>query len=222
MSLEVDADERMPERRRWHMVRIGLVLAFTALCISLPAAAQQPASPARAVTKPAPDTRVNPLAEEMVDFKKRIDAYLDLRKAIASKMPEVKETGDPAKISQREKALGLAIAKARASAKPGDIFGLKMSKYIQHALAEDWKTRSATDREAIFEEVPPNLELKNNQTYQKTIPLVSAQAKLLARLPTLPEELEYRLVDRRLLLRDRDANLIVDVIVGTLPKRVTK
>jgi hypothetical protein len=35
----------------------------------------------------------------------------------------------------------------------------------------------------------------------------------------LPEELEYRLVDRRLLLRDRDANLIVDVLVGAEPTR---
>jgi hypothetical protein len=35
----------------------------------------------------------------------------------------------------------------------------------------------------------------------------------------LPEELEYRLIDRRLLLRDRDANLIVDVLVGAEPNR---
>jgi len=41
----------------------------------------------------------------------------------------------------------------------------------------------------------------------------------LAQLPMLPEELEYRLVDRRLLLRDRDANLIVDVLVGAEPTR---
>jgi len=41
----------------------------------------------------------------------------------------------------------------------------------------------------------------------------------LAQLPVLPEELEYRLVDRRLLLRDRDANVIVDVLVGAEPKR---
>ena len=35
----------------------------------------------------------------------------------------------------------------------------------------------------------------------------------------IPEELEYRLVDRRLLLRDRDANVIVDVLVGVEPNR---
>jgi hypothetical protein len=35
----------------------------------------------------------------------------------------------------------------------------------------------------------------------------------------IPEELEYRLIDRRLLLRDRDANLIIDVLVEPTVKR---
>jgi hypothetical protein len=61
--------------------------------------------------------------------------------------------------------------------------------------------------------------LKVNQPYPTTIPLVSAPAKLLAELPMLPEALEYRLVDRYFLLRDRDANLIVDVLPGVLPSR---
>jgi hypothetical protein len=155
----------------------------------------------------------------MADFRKRVDAYLELRRSIAGKLPEVKETGNPAKISERERALGQAIARARASAKAGDVFGPDMSRHLHRILAEDWKSRSETDRRAILEEVPPGLQLKVNQPYPTHIPLVSAPAGLLAHLPPLPEELEYRLVDRRLLLRDRDANLIVDVLVGVLPKR---
>jgi len=188
------------------MVRTGLVLLFAWLCISLPSDASQQAP-------------VNPLAESMAAFRKRVDAYLDLRNTIANKLPEVKETGDPAKISGREKALGQAIAMARQSAKAGDVFGADMSPHLLRILAEDWKSRSAADRRAIFEEVPPGLQLKVNQPYPTTIPLVSVPARLLAQLPTLPEALEYRLVDRRLLLRDRDANVIVDVLVGVLPQR---
>ena len=63
------------------------------------------------------------------------------------------------------------------------------------------------------------LKLVVNKPYPTTIPLVTAPAKLLAALPKLPEVVEYRLVDRRLLLRDRDANLIVDVLVGVPPAR---
>ena len=139
------------------MVRTGLVVLFSSVCISLPGVA----SPVFAA--PSQQAPVNPLAQAMVDFKKRVDAYLELRRAIASKLPEVKETGDPAKISDREKALGKAIAMARAKAKAGDVFGPEMSRHLQRILAEDWNSRSAADRKALFEEIPPGLQLKVNQ-----------------------------------------------------------
>ena len=44
-----------------------------------------------------------------------------------------------------------------------------------------WKSRSPADRKALFEEIPPGLQLKINQPYPTTLPLVSAPAKLLAR-----------------------------------------
>jgi hypothetical protein len=37
-------------------------------------------------------------------------------------------------------------------------------------------------------------------------------ANLLANLPQLPEDVEYRIVDKHLILRDVDANIIVDYI----------
>jgi hypothetical protein len=180
-----------------------LVLAFTVMSVG--AAAQEPA--------------VNPYAQSMVDFRKRVDQYMKLRDEITRKVPEVKETADPAKISAREQALGQAIAAARASAMPGDVFGDEMSAYLRRILAEDWKSRSAADRKALFEEIPPNLKLAVNQPYPTTIPLVTLPARLLAKLPMLHEALEYRLVDHYFLLRDRDANLIIDVLPKVYPTR---
>lgn len=186
------------------MLRTLLVLGF--VVFSVGASAQQ---------KPP----VNPVAQSMVDFLERVDDYLKLRNEATRNLPDQKETGDPAKISAREQALGQAIAKARASAKPGDVFGPEMSTHLKKVLAEDWKSRSPADRKALFEEIPRNLQLKVNQTYPTTLPLVSAPAQLLARLPTLPEVLEYRLLDHYFLLRDRDANVIVDVLSGVYPTR---
>src|SRR5215510_3082172 len=102
------------------MVRSLVVLGFA--LFSVGAASQQ---------KPP----VNPLAQTMVDFQKRLDGYMKLRGDITKTIPEVKETGNPAKISAREKALGQAIAAARASARPGDLFGLDMSEYLKKTLA---------------------------------------------------------------------------------------
>ena len=175
-------------------MRTGLVLLCSSLCISLPDATSA------VYAAPAQQAPVNPLAQAMVDFKKRVDAYLALRGEITKKYPEVKETGDPAKIHQRETNLGKAIALARANAKAGDVFGQEMSHYLRKILEDDWNARSPADRKAIFAELPPGLVLKVNQVYPTNLPLVTAPPKLLAQLPTIPEELEYRLVDRRLLL----------------------
>ena len=192
-------------------MRTGLALFCLALCISLPAGRS-------VVTAAVAQQAVNPLAREMEDFKKRVDAYLQLRKTITQKYPEVKETGNPTKIHEREVALGKAIGLARANAKAGDIFG-PLSGHLLKVVEDDWNSRSPADQKAILSEIPRGLMLKVNQPYPPKLPLVTAPSKLLAQLPVLPEELEYRVVDRRLLLRDRDANVIVDVLVGAEPKR---
>lgn len=186
------------------MVRTLLVLVFTAVAAGA-AAAQKPP--------------VNAVAQEMVDFRKRIDAYMKMRNEATKKLPDQQETEDPARISTREKALGQAIARARVGAKPGDVFGEEMSAYLKKTLADDWKSRSPADRKALFEELPKGVELAINQPYPATLPLVSVPAELLARLPMLPEALEYRLIDRHVLLHDRDANLIVDVLPNVYPAR---
>jgi hypothetical protein len=194
------------------MLRTGFALACSVLCISLPSGRASAATP---VAAQAP---VNSLAQSLAEFKKRVDAYLDLREGVTKTYPEVTETGNPAKISEREKNLGKAIAMARPNAKAGDILG-PVASHLQTIVDEDWNSRSAADRKALLSEIPPTLKLGVNQPYPTTIPLVTLPSKLLARLPMIPEELEYRLVNRRLLLRDRDANLIVDVLVGVEPKR---
>ena len=96
-------------------------------------------------------------------LRKRVDDYLKLRDEITKKVPEVKETGDPAKISAREQALGEAIAKARANAKPGDIFGADMAVHLRKTLAEDWKSRSPADRKALFSELPKGVQRPNQR-----------------------------------------------------------
>jgi hypothetical protein len=202
----------MLKLRRWQMMRTAVAPIFLVLCISLPAGYISASALA------ALQATVNPRAQEMVEFRKRVDAYLELRKAVTQKYPEVKETGDPAKIHEREVNLGKALAMARVNAKAGDIFAPVWRQVIK-TVEDDWNSRSAADRKAILAEVPKGLALKVNQPYPSNIALATVPPRLLAQLPVLPDELEYRLVDRRLLLRDRDANLIVDVLVGAEPTR---
>jgi hypothetical protein len=59
--------------------------------------------------------------------------------------------------------------------------------------------------------------LKVNSDYPEGKTLPTVPAKVLLNLPTLPKTLEYRFVDKHLILRDTPANIIVDYIPNALP-----
>jgi hypothetical protein len=58
--------------------------------------------------------------------------------------------------------------------------------------------------------------LKVNAKYPQDQPLPTVPPNVLAALPKLPEELEYRIVKKDLILRDVHANLIVDYIPNAI------
>ena len=55
------------------------------------------------------------------------------------------------------------------------------------------------------------------RNYPTTLPLITVPAKLLRVLPQLPEELEYRILGRHLLLRDVKGNIVVDYVRDAVP-----
>jgi hypothetical protein len=59
----------------------------------------------------------------------------------------------------------------------------------------------------------PHFRPTVNQTYSSAWPLATFPATLLAELPKLPDGLEYRLLSDALILRDVEANIIVDFIL---------
>ena len=72
----------------------------------------------------------------------------------------------------------------------------------------------------IIVELPKNMKVDVNTVYPTTMPLATCPPALLRKLPDLPPELEYRLVGHNLILRDVQANLIVDIlrdVVATIP-----
>lgn len=59
---------------------------------------------------------------------------------------------------------------------------------------------------------PVHLHLRVNESYPANIPLQSTPPSLLLNLPMLPQEVEYRIEGRGLILLDVRANLVVDLI----------
>jgi hypothetical protein len=164
-----------------------------------------------------PEQRVNAYGAAVKAFRDRVDAYLGVQKKAAEGVPALKQTDDPAKLTAREQALGEAVRQARAGAKPGDVFGTDLAAHIRQVVRTDWAKRSAADRAGLAEDIPPGTLADVNATYPPSLPLATFPASLLATLPPLPEDIEYRFVGRHLILRDVKANIIVDVLSNVLP-----
>jgi hypothetical protein len=168
----------------------------------------------------AEQPKPNPTGVAVLAFKERVTEYVKIHNEAESKVPKLSETNDPTKVHAREAALGAMIKTLRPAAKEGDVLGGAFRQVLEREIRKDFMQRSAADRKALIHELPPTLKLTVNMTYPTDLPLATFPAKLLQKLPELPEELEYRIVGRNLVLRDVTANVIVDIarnIVPTIP-----
>jgi hypothetical protein len=188
---------------------IAVACTFLAAC----------ASKVAARTEDPQQAKVNPDALVLVDFKDRVTAYLAVHKAAEKDAPSLKETSDPAKIRAAQQALAENIRAARVSAKQGDIFTPAIRTRFRQLMYPELKgTDGPETKQALKEDAPAAKEvpLKVNALYPETAPLSTVPPNILANLPQLPEELEYRVVGRTLILRDVHANIIVDFIPNAI------
>jgi hypothetical protein len=161
----------------------------------------------------------NPDAQVLQDFKQRIDKYMELHNRLEKKAPRMKSTEDAAKIKASQDALAALIRGERATAKQGEIFTPAVATVLRRQMSPEVKGRDGAEtKKSIKDDAPPTAEvpLKVNAQYPENAPLPTVPPNLLANLPQLPEDLEYRIIGRTLILRDVHANLIVDY----LPKAI--
>ena len=163
----------------------------------------------------AQQPEVNPDAKVLQDYQERIKKYLEIHKK--ADVPKMKETKDPAEIKQAQDALANAVRAARPNAKQGEIFTPEIAKKLRSLMHPEVKGPGTKEtRQAIKEDQPAGVPLKVNARYPDDQPLPTVPPNLLASLPKLPEQLEYRVVGTSLILRDVPANLIVDFIPGAI------
>lgn len=190
--------------------RSGLTLIALVLALTACSSQAQP-------SKANPISTTNADAIVLQDFKQRVDKYLELHKQLAKKTPRQKETNDPAKIKAAEQVLAEAIQVARKDAKHGDIFTPEIRAKFRQLMYPEMKGSDGREtKEIINEDGAPAVPLKVNAHYPEKAPLPTVPPNLLARLPQLPEELEYRIIDKHLILRDTAANIIVDFIPNVI------
>jgi hypothetical protein len=159
---------------------------------------------------------VNPEAEAMAQFSKRVAAYLALQKKVEATLPSQKATDNPELIKTHVSSLADAIRSARADAKAGDCFD-GASDQFRRIIRQDAGERSVRDSFAAMQEVPKRTPPRVNANYPETAALATVPPLILQRLQRLPDGIEYRFMGRDLILRDTKANLIVDVLPEAVP-----
>jgi hypothetical protein len=161
----------------------------------------------------------NPTGAVFADFAKRVDAYMKVRKTLVDSVGELDPTRSQAEITTRATKLASSIIAARAQAKPGDIFTPEFSALVATLIKQEYSRRPDSvqeTREDQQDELPAFVP-KVNTLYPTTYPLATFPATLLPLLPPLPEQLEYRVVHNYLVLRDIEANVILDVMPNAVP-----
>jgi hypothetical protein len=152
-------------------------------------------------------------------FNQAVADYVSLVRRLHREVPELRVTEKSTEINNRSDMLAGAIQRARPGAVQGDLLDAGAARIIRERLAVALRDTNVAamlkriDDEPILKG-PPKVHLR----YPTATSLATMPGQLLKVLPPVPKELEYRLVGRSLVLRDRDAALVVDYLPEALPK----
>ena len=178
------------------MKRIALSIASIVIVLQL-------ASPG-ATARQAGDDRI---AKE---FQANARDYLTLRDSLINTGASARGAGDVARF---EAAL-VKVRSARSNAKEGDVFTTPAQALFRKSLkpfSEQIKAHQVDDHD---HELGESLHtwLHVNGSYPDEEPRSRVPPAVLQTLPSLPQDLQYRFVDRDLILLDVRVNMIVDVM----------
>jgi len=151
-------------------------------------------------------------------FEDHVAAYLKLRKTVTSQIPQLKPTASAQDLAAVRVQLASGLAKARASATQGTLFTPDVANEFRRLgkLAINGRDGKRVEK-SLKNSEPVKGMVEVNQSYPPGVPLQTMPPTLLQALPHLPKELEYRLVDRTLLVLDSEAQLIIDYLPEAIP-----
>jgi hypothetical protein len=196
-------------RAHWNcLVGATLIAAFSLALTGL-----------HAQTKPKPPPpRLNQDAQLILEFLKRVEAYLEVHKKADKGLKEVPNTAPREMVTAHQRALQRSIANARSNAEQGDIFTQPIRAYFRRQITRALGGLDAAAlRASIAEENPGPIQLRINGAYPEGVALTTMPPQILAAMPKLPPELEFRFMGDRLILLDAHAQLVVDLMADAIP-----
>jgi hypothetical protein len=160
-----------------------------------------------------------PEAQAVVAFNARVGEYVALHEKLEATLPEIPDKATPQQVDSNQRALGDLIKSARRDAKPGDFFTPGFQAMLKRVLNDVLSGPGGkTIKASIMDENPGVPQILINERYPSSVPLSTMPPQLLAPLPKLKGELEFRFLGPRLVLVDTEADIILDFTDEILPQ----
>lgn len=151
----------------------------------------------------------------VADFSARITAYAELRRTLEEGLPGLVVTDKISEIRRAEEALARRIRLAREGARQGNIFTPAINAAFKQLLIGVTKPGICA---AILDDGNPRdgISYRTGRPYPRDEPLSTVPPSVLGVLPALPDDVQYRFIDRDMILYDTRANMILDRIPAAI------
>jgi hypothetical protein len=151
-------------------------------------------------------------------FLQSVESYMALRRQLEHQLPPIALSADVDAIHRASDARFAAMQRARAAARRGDIFNAGVTELYRVRIRHGFAARGHAASE-LLDEMNEGGErwrraVVNGRFSWKTA--AATPPHVIAVLPGLPPELQYRFVGPDLVLVDLDAGFIVDVLPDVL------
>ena len=184
----------------------------------------------------APSADVDMDADVLAKFQHEIQDYMEEHRELVDRIPSVGPNATAEEIAAHRDKMMKAIQAERRHAKQGDIFKPEVEAAFRRIIAREL---AGPERKQLVQEIkqgnpkvegvpteadptrvqPESVRVAVNAIYNEEAPVSSVPPTLLLKLPQLPEQVRYRFVGRDLILRDTEANVILDFIKEAVPDR---
>lgn len=157
-------------------------------------------------------------AQILKSFTDRVQAYVDLHNRLEATLPPLANDSTPEQIKSHQQALARLIRAGRPKAAQGELFTSDVRQVLRRTITRALRRPGgAASLDDLSEATPVRIRLDVNASYPADAPLTTVPPNLLQVLPRLPDEVEFRFVQRDLILRDTHANVIVDFMTKARP-----
>lgn len=192
----------------------AMTASLLALLIAFVPAGSLPSGAVPQITAGAPAE-----AATIEQFHAEIENYMAFRRQLLNEVRGPVPNSTALEVNNASDALAAAIRRARPNARPGSFFLPPVADVLKQRVINAVRTANlAPVLAGIDDEGPvirtPSIYLR----FPAHAQMAAMPPSLLAALPSLPKELEYRIVGNFLVLRDVDAALVLDYIPAAIPR----